>query len=275
MSLDLQYKLESASIYFQGGVRRWIIIFLGILLVLLMPFYFAGQALATFWSSSDWNSESIFYKEIFEPKTVPISDYRIDRSVSVPLGNNETVLYTTINNSKNQTIGYFPFVYRLQVLDATKKIVYESVETSYLLPGEVKYVIANPKNDQGYDLVVTTDPRTQPVLFNPQADNLAKNVQVETRNPVVNNNTDSDQLEVTALVKNKGLVEIRNLDILYIIRDARDRVVGIGEKQILNLRSGEERPISAMYPKPKYRTATRLEIRASVNYLDKENILIN
>jgi hypothetical protein len=272
---DLQYKLESASIYFQGGVRKSIIIFLGILLILLMPFYFFGQIMAGFWSNNSKNSQAIFYKEIFEPKNVLVSNYQIDRSVSVPLVNSETVLYTTINNTKNQTIGYFPFVYRLQVLDANKKIVYENVESTYLLPGEVKYIIANPKNDKGYDLVITKDPKTQPVLYNPQADNLAKSVMVQTRNPIVKNNPENDQLEMTALIKNNGLVEIRSLDILYIARDARDRVVGIGEKQIMNLRSSEEREISVIYPKPKYRKATRLEVRAFVNYLDKENIIVN
>lgn len=267
--------LETASIYFQGGVRRGIIIFLGIGLLFLAPVYFFGQLGSTVWSNLDVNPFRVENKQIVNPKVLLESDFTIDRSQLVPLINNETVLYTTINNKANSLIGYWPFVYRMQVLDNKGAIVEENIEKSYLLPGEVGYIVANPGNDLGTKLVVSPEPGTKAILYNPFNINLKDRINTQTiqiRNNTVTAIENSDQLEIRATLKNTDLIEIKGLDILYIIRDSRDKVVGIGKYKIDYLPPGTEKEFYLKYPKPRFRTATRLEVRPFVNYLDKNSV---
>lgn len=271
---NLSQNVETASLYFQGGVRRGIIIFLGICLLFLEPVYFLGQLGATVWANSDFNPNKITSKQIVNQKLISETDFSIDRSQLVPLVGDETVLYTTINNRSNTLIGYWPFVYRMQVLDNKGTIVEEKIETSYLLPGEVGYVIANPGNDLGTRLVISPEPETVPILFNPFGVSLRDRINVQVRNNSVTEIPNSDQLQITAILKNVDLVEIRALDILYIIRDSRDRVVGIGKYKIDYLAPGAEREFSLKYPKPKFRRAVRLDIRTFVNYLDKNSVFL-
>lgn len=271
---NLSRNVETASIYFQGGVRRSILVFLGIGLILLAPSYFLGQLVSTAWSNSDLNPSKIENKQIVNQKLILENNFSIDRSQLVPLINEETVLYTTINNRSNSVIGYWPFVYRLQVLDNKGTIIQEKIESSYLLPGEVSYIIANPGNNQGTRLVVSPEPESNPVLFNPFGSTLKDRVNIQVRNNSVTEKPNTDLLEIRAILKNVDLVEIKALNILYIIRDSRDRVVGIGKYKIDYLAPGTEKEFFLTYPKPKFRRANRLDIRTFVNYLDKNSVVL-
>jgi|694.fasta_scaffold45553_1 hypothetical protein len=265
--------LQSFLLYFQGGVRRKILIFLGICLVLLAPIYFLGQIGSTVWANVDLNPNKLQNKSIVLQKLIQENEFGIDRSQNVPLANNETVLYTTINNRQNPLIGYFPFTYRLQVLDKQGSVIENKIESSYLLPEEFKYIVASTGNDKADRLIVSTiEDESRPVLFNPYSINLASKVSLDVRNPTVLSDPNSTDLTISAYVKNNDLVDIKKLDVLYLIRDRRDRVVGVGQYQLEYLKAGEERFFSLKYPKPKFRTAVSLEVRPFVNYLDKNNL---
>ncbi len=268
--------LESFMLNFQNGVRRSVLIFAGIIIFLLIPVYFVAQGISAFWSVSEFNPNTIVYENIVNPKTTTIYNYRVDRSQNVPLINGETVLYTTINNNINQNVGYFPYHYRIQVLDSERSIVFENNYKSYILPGKVKYLIINPANDKGLTLNIIEEPKTQVVLFNKLANDFDEiSESIEVRNPQLKESSENkNQLEISGIIKNKSLVEIKEVDVLYIIRGTRDKVVGIGEQKISNLKPGEERLFFSFYPKPKYRRATKLDLRATVNYLDSSNFRI-
>jgi hypothetical protein len=62
------------------------------------------------------------------------------------------------------------------------------------------------------------------------------------------------------------------VDILYIIRDTRESVVGIGEYSFQGFFPDTERDMQLEYPKPLDRTASSVEIRVMVNYLDSSGI---
>ncbi len=132
--------------------------------------------------------------------------------------------------------------------------------------------MADPKNDRGSDLRVTTEPRTQAVNFNPESDTLSSRVNIDVRNPLVKETADGKALELTATLKNTDLVDLYNVDLLYIVRDNQDRVIGIGQLKVQNIFSGEEKNFFVTYPKPLFRRATKLEITPSVSYLDTNNI---
>jgi hypothetical protein len=270
---SLGNSVQNFSLYFQGGVRRKILIFLGICLILLAPVYFLGQLGSTLWANLDFNPNKLQKKSIVQKKLIQESDFGIDRSQIISLGNDETVLYTTINNRQNPLIGYMPFTYRLQILDKKGAVIEDRIESSYLLPGEFKYISASTGDNQGDRLVISNiEEESKPVLFNPFSLSLGENLKIDVRNPNLFVDPNSTDLTLSAFVKNNDLVDIKNLDILYLIRDRRDRVVGIGQYRLENLKSGEERFFSLKYPKPKFRTPVRLEIRPFVNYLDQNNL---
>jgi hypothetical protein len=270
---SLQYNLETASIHFQGGVRRGVFIFLGICLALLIPFYFLGQGMAGAWTTLSFSPGKIDYFDMKNPKTTKVYNYRVDRSQQVPLVG-ETVLYTTINNQANANIGYNPLTYTIQVLDIKGEIIYSQRQQDFLLPGEVGYIIANPGREGGYELKIIEEPQTKPILFNPLANNFSDILNyIDIRNPKIEE-MDEENLELTAILKNNSLVEIRKLEILYLVRGNRDRVIGIGKRVVENFLPGEERFFLAKYPKAKYRRARNLDVRVRVNYLDQENFII-
>ncbi|MEI6728458.1 MAG: hypothetical protein WCK98_02340 [bacterium] len=272
---SLSRQIETASLYFHGGVRRSVIIFAGICIVLMAPAFFLGQSLSAIWSTLPANPDHIQNKNIYIQKNLSENDYSIDRSQLVPLSTSGTVLYTTINNRQNQDYGYYPFVYRVQVLDIQNSIIYEKIEQSYLLPGDIKYVVVAPGDDRGVTLRVSTEPDTRTLLYNPQAINLSKRINVEVRNPTVTDGDGEASLVLRASIKNKDIVRLKIVDLMYLIRDNRDRVVGVGQYKLENLQPGEEREFYLTYPKPRYRRATRLDIRTFVNYLDDNNIVLN
>lgn len=270
---SLGNSVQNFSLYFQGGVRRKILIFLGICLILLAPIYFLGQLGSTLWSNVDLNPNKLQKKSIVQKKLIQENEFGIDRSQIISLANDETILYTTINNRQNPLIGYMPFTYRLQILDKKGAVIEDRIESSYLLPGEFKYISASTGDNQGDRLVISNIPEeSKPVLFNPFKMSLGENLKIEVRNPSLFLDPNSTDLTLSAFVKNNDLVDIKNLDILYLIRDRRDRVVGIGQYRLENFKSGEERYFSLKYPKPKFRTPVRLEIRPFVNYLDQNNL---
>lgn len=270
----LTRQIETASLYFQGGVRRSVVVFSLVVVVIVFPVYLVGQTAAALWFKAPFNPAGFQEKNLIRPYQIDQTEYTLARTQFVPLQGDETILYTTINNRANQEIGYDPFVYRLQVVNNVGAIVDEKIVNTYLLPGEVKYIIAEPESTQGSRLIISPLPETQPVKYNPEADNLAKRVNVEVRNPAVSENLSQTKLIIQADIKNNDLVNLRELDLLYIIRDDRDKIVGIGSFKLENMKPYEERKFNLEYPKPKFRRATRLEIRPSINYLDSSQVTI-
>jgi hypothetical protein len=274
---SLTNRVETASLYFQGGVRRSVLIFAGICILLVAPLYFFGQLAAQVWFQAPFNPAGFNPKNsLIQTKVVANNDYIIERTQFVPLIGGRTILYTTINNRQNQQVGYLPFIYRVQILNSEGSILSNEIKQSYLLPGEVKYIIQEVQDsdeETATELRVSTEPKTQGILYNPAEDNLAERINIEVRNPTISE-YNGDNLRLEALVKNDDLVKIRNLDLLYIIRDDRDRVVGIGEFRLEDVNPQEEREFSLVYPKPRFRTATRLEVRAFVNYLNQDNVVL-
>ncbi len=270
----LSDRIETASLYFQGGVRRWVVVFALISIILIIPIYYLGRSSSQLFFYLPFNTYGFEKKDLVDSKVIQINDFRLDRTQFVPLVNNETVLYTTVNNRSNSTIGYWPLVYRVQVLDKDGAILSDNIQSDYLLPGEIKYIVATSSDDLGATLNISTEPGTQSKIFNPATDNLAQRVNVEVRNPLVSEIEGSDDISLSAIIKNNDFVLLRRLDLLYIIRDDRDRVVGIGKFSLDNIEPYEERDFRLNYPKPRFRRPTRLDIRANVNYLDPNSVVL-
>lgn len=267
-----QYRLENLSIWFQGGVRRSFLIFAGIVLVLLAPTYFLGILASNFWfNTPSLNSRALDFSLKFRPKEIQEQEWIISDTQIVPLANKENTLYISINNKANPSIGYFPFVYTLQVLDANGRILSQEKKVSYLLPAEVKFISINTASAQAAKLNLIRENETRPVYYNPN-NQVLKQPDIRLVSQNLRDITYTPDLEISAVFKNEDKIKIGRVDILYLIRDAQQSVVGIGEYSFENFLPQTEREIKLRYPKPDGRSFKFLDIRWTVNYLDQKNL---
>lgn len=271
---NLQYKTENISLYFQGGVRRGVLIFLGISLILLAPFYFLGQLTSNIFDRLPINPNKSSDKNIVIPKTIVENPLEFGNTQVVPLVEDENSLYLTISNKTNLGIGFFPFVYTTQILSSEDTILSQQTTSSYLLPGDVKYIVANSLDKNGVKIKVIRQPQTQPVSYNPNQNLLLKEPKITRQSQNIEILKDGKSLAVKAVFKNEDQLLIKKVNILYIIRDGRESVVGIGEYSFANFAPNTEREVAIIYPMPRDRTPVSANVIASVNYLDKSNFVL-
>ena len=271
---NLHYKTENLSLYFQGGVRRPILIFAGICIFLLVPVYFLGQVTSNVWSGLDFNPTQFDNSGIVTKKDVQSNPYIIGETQVVRSVNGENTLYLTINNRTNEEIGYFPFVYTVQILQDDDTIISQETYRNYLLPGEIKYIVSTSRSSLGTQMRFIEEPETVAVNYNPNENNLLRSPNIEVRDAILTEK-DDQTLNMFMLFKNNDQVFIDTVDVLYLIRDTRGGVVGIGQYQFRGFVPDTERSVSLEYPKPVDREATTLELRPAVNYLDETNIFLN
>ena len=264
---SMQYRIENLSLAFQGGVRRGLIIFTGFCLVLTVPFYFSGQIAANWYRGAWFDS-----KNAVIPKNLNDSKYEVSETQIVPLATGESSLYISVSNKLTSTVGYYPWVYTLQITSKHGTLLDQQKYTSYLLPEEVKYLTLTTADPDAVKLSLVEEPETQKVFYNPDGNNNQKVPDIQIRNNLVIPSTTENTVKVSAILKNNTEFFIDKVDILYIIRDSRQSVVGIGRYNFSGFVAGSERIIEQNYPKPRDREATNLDLRWSVNYLDKNSI---
>jgi hypothetical protein len=266
----LQYQVENWSLYFQGGVRRGILIFMGICFLALTPVYFLGQLTSNLYRNTWFNEKTIFI-----PKTVNVQEVVISPTQLVPLVNNQNDLYVTASNKNNKTVGFWPWTYTVQILNANDQILSSETISTYLLPDDIKYIVARTSDPAGVKMrVIEEKTQNQTRLYNPEANKLLKLPNIEVRSPTVTNVPNSDKVRVKTVFKNNDNVNIKTVDVLYIIRDTRQSVVGIGTYSFNGFIAGSERELVLDYPAPRDREIQSADIRWTVNYLDGNQITL-
>ncbi len=266
---SFQYRIENLSLAFQGGVRRGVLIFTGVCLILLAPVYFGGQAAAGLFRQTWFDSSNAVI-----PKDLKENKYEVSTTQLVPLASGETALYISVSNKLNSTVGYFPWVYTLQVTSKDGTLLDQQRFTSYLLPEEVKYLTLNSADPTATTLSIIEEPQTQRVFYNPNANNNQKTPDIQIRNDQILPGKDQNSLKISAIFKNNTEFNIEKVDVLFLIRDSRQSVVGVGVYNFSGFEARSERIIELDYPKPRDREARFLDLRWSVNYLDKNSIVL-
>jgi hypothetical protein len=265
----LQYNVENFSLWFQGGVRRGILIFFVVSLALLAPFYFLGQFTSSLYKNVWFDS-----KNLFIPKTLDIKKYTISQSQVAPLINDQNDIYVSVDNKINPNIGYWPWVYTVQILDKNGTILSQETQESYLLPGDVTYIVGKNRDVGGTQIKIIEEPATQSVYYNPEANSILKKPDIEVLSSgFTESDTNKNEINIYAYFKNNDFVTIKSVDVLYIVRDTQQAVVGIGTYNFRGFTPGSERDMKIPYPKPKERVAKFIELRWFVNYLDSNSIV--
>jgi hypothetical protein len=261
------YRIENLSLWFQGGIRKNVLILLGVSLILLFPVYLVGNLGARIWDITPINLFKSDFGLVVNNIKLKRTDPAISKSQLIELINNENILYASINNSVNKNIGFSPLVYNVQILDKQKTIIKDEVKTTYLLPEEVKYISSNSFSG-GDEIKIKIDwDKTITKKYNPNTPNKFKNAKINIRNSSVAN-LENNNVRVYSILKNQENFEIKNLDVNYILRDSRDNIVGIGSYQFNGFAPNTEREIDLIFPKHKDKTATTLDLRYSINYFN-------
>lgn len=269
---NLQRRIENWSIYFQGGVRRGVIIFSIVCLILLAPLYFLGIFISSVWFSLPINAERFDTTQYFAPKFITENPIGISTTQVVDLKDGSKELYLTLDNKSNPQIGFYPFVYNLQVLDANGAALSNERRSTYILPGDIAYIVYNSPNGQANRLVLSRDQNsTVPVYYNPQSRRF-RNPQLRITNENFQIRTFTNDMTVRFTIRNEDQVNIGRVNILFTIRDTRESVVGIGDFVVENLRAGEQRDINIPYTQPLQREPRFVNIITQVNYLDADNL---
>jgi hypothetical protein len=260
---------------FRGGVHRWVFVYIVIGLILIFPFYILGQNASKLWFNVPFNSARFVNKDIINKNYLIQNDNKLkfdDVGLSDLLGD-QKLLYTFANNQTNKSFGYDPFVYKAQVLDENGKVLSETTEKTYILPGEATFLSAYSEDSNATNLKIIQLPETKQIKYNPLANPLLRKITLDVRDTRIIE-LDQSNLTLKASLKNIENIQIKKIDVVLIIRDSQDGIVGAKNFTFNNLSPQEERDIELIYPKPKNKNAASLDVRYSVNFLDPENIKV-
>ena len=252
--------------YGRGGFKTWVLIFCISGLVLIFPFYYLGGFVGKMYYNQPLKTDYV------NPKKNSIKDFKIGKTNIVPLVNGQQEIYTSIDNRQNPEIGYWPWIYRYQILNRDGIVIDENTVESFLLPNELKYLVVRDQTGKGRDIKIFQERSSRVISYNPNNPIFPKKPEIEIINQTgIEENPDKRSLKLTATIKNKDLVEISELSLTYIVRDTRQSIVGINNLKIFNLSPNEERQVDIpSYPKPVDRFPSVLEIRISANFLDEK-----
>lgn len=265
-------RLENIVLELQSGVRKWVLFVLGASILLSYPAYLAGIEISKLWFyKASINPYKLDNRQIVMDRKVMQNEVIVDTVNSVELINGQKVIYTFLDNRQNMNIGYNPFVYQLQIVDKDQKVLSDETRKTYLLPGQAKYISATTSLLDAASILVKKLPESSFVEYNPDANNFLKNPDIEIREKTVEPK-DKDNLTLKVSLKNTTNLIIKDLDMIILIRDSLDSITGIQDYRISGFLPGENREIKIDYPKSKTRTAKTLDVRYSVNYLQRDSL---
>lgn len=265
----LQHSVENFSIFFQGGVRRGILIFLGVCILLLAPFYYIGQFTAL-GVRGLWLDETL----TINPKQFGFQPLQYSESRKTTLANGQQDLYVSVDNKRNKTIGFYPYVYSLQVVDKDGGLIKEETREEYILPEDIKFITVRDQSGRGDKLVITEERGTTPINFNALANPLQKTPEIVVSNESIEE-IDGDRYVIRALFNNQDKQRIEKVDVIYFIRNRNQEVIGIGTGSFSGFTTNETRGFEAVHPKNASDKAQFVEVRWSVNYLDEDILKFN
>lgn len=273
---SVEHIAENLVLELQSGIRKWVFIAFCVSIILAYPSYLSAISLVNFWFTTSFNSNHFVAKNIVMSKVLTENELRLDTSNYVDLTNGKRLIYTFIDNRANRDLGYYPFIYKKQVTDRNNNLLVDNIETTYLLPGEAKYISAYTENQNAVAIKIEKQTSSKPTDYNPKAGVNIKNIELQIRDKsVFAKSNDKNTLTLRTSIKNPTSFMIKTVDLVMLIRDSQDSIIGVQNYSFNGLLPDEEREVIVDYPAPKNRTPKSLDVRYTINYLDESNIVAN
>jgi len=214
-----------------------------------------------------------FQKDIVIPKTIKANPYSIGESRVIDLNNGQKILYLLVSNKDNPDIGFYPWSYTYQVLSASGEVLEQrSVFDDFLLPDEQTYIVVYTSNPQAVSLRIQLDEvNTNLVPYNRESPNFLKKPNIVQRRGIVNDDPKKDFYEVSLLFKNDDTVDVKTVNVLYLLRSDDGQIVGMNKSVLSGFLANTEREITVLdLPKPRRALTNKplLEVVLRINYLD-------
>ena len=258
--ISAEHIAEDLILEIQSGIRKWVFVTFCVCIILAYPSYLVSTRLVNFWFTSTWNSDRFVAKDIVIPKILTENELRLDTSNYVDLVNDKRLIYTFIDNRANQNIGYYPFVYKKQIIDRNNNLLVDSLETTYLLPNESKYISAYTDNKNAVAIKIEKQPASKLVEYNPNAKTNFKNIELQIRDKsVFFKDADKKTLTLRTSIKNPTNFIIKTINLAMLVRDSQDGIIGVQDYSFNGLLPNEEREVIVDYPAPKNRTPKSLD----------------
>lgn len=260
---DFQYKLENLSLYFQGGVRRSIIIFSVVLLILVFPTYYVGKFISGLTAKSYLNLDSFALDS-----KLNIKDYIIGKTQMAYLHDGSAVLYAAVQNKQNRDVGFYPWNYSIQIFDKNGAILSpKETFSSFLLPDDNKYIVVKAPAGAA-NMTVLEEAGTQRVIYNANANPLltVPNITVQNNKVLVNSATKT--MSISSVLRNEDRRFISTIDVTYFVRDSQESILYVGTSSFNGFVAGADREFSVPnLPLPQKGDPKSVDVRWSVNYL--------
>lgn len=264
---EFGYKVEEMKLRTFWGVRKIVWIFIIIFVLLWIPAYLTGKGLA-----------DLYYKpkikdiNIVVQKDIKYPEYYVGDTEVLLLGNNQRDLYVKVSNKLTTDVGYSPWVYTYQLTDKLGTVLKEDVINSYLLPNNEKYIIVTTDDANAAKInIINNRESSFPVEYDENYTKFSDLPEIKIYNKKAEDNIlDSNYLDLSCQIRNDSDTLIKKVEVLFIMRDKLQEIIGITKIVVPKLDAGEQKDVVFKnYPKPTFKEVSILDIRTSYNYLDE------
>jgi hypothetical protein len=270
----LEYRIEKYRVDKFLGIKKIVWAASGIMLVLMVPFYFTGVLIAKY-SIHNASTQRVIRRSEVQPK------YTIEEGPTLTYSSGTRGFYSIINNRNNSetsSIGYYPWVYNWVLEDSTNNILEKGTKVSYMLPNTEFYVIGPVTEKPALRYKIETDiVKSVPVSFSIQSSQYKEvpTITVINRKQPTLSADNSDSITLGFTLRNATSYNIGAVDAFFTIRNLDSKIIGVGQYTLTNLKAGEIQPVTLTYPNPDLGTNTNIEVLPLVNYLDEENLVLS
>ena len=202
-----------------------------------------------------------------EPDQGPVyQDLEVEEFTLLELGNDRVDLVAEIHNP-NPNVGLEEFQYQfLLEKDDEQEII---TGTSYITPGVPRRYVAEINYlYSGYDLIDVTVTQTSPWE---QLGRIADPSLVVRNTNLFVDDRPGNTRTLSATITNRSLYNIRNVDLIGVIRNQEDEITAINTNRVRDITENEARDFEMIWNTPiPEEDIDRKDIFWSVNILDQE-----
>ncbi len=252
-------------------LTTWITVIL--LSLLVKPFY---ENVAPFIAGVYFDN-FVAKQDIVIPKMITAEPYVIGPTQVIDLVNGQKVLFVSVNNKVNPNVGFFPWVYTYQVLSETGEVLEQrTIFDEFLLPDEQTYIVVYTTNPRAARLRIQLDEINSILIpHNPDSPNFSQPPKIVQRQATLTENPNGDSYKINILFRNDDRFDVKQIDVIYLLRDQNGEVVGINKSILTGFLAGTDREIPVVdLPKPKKQLDRKpfLEVIVRINFLNPETL---
>lgn len=199
-------------------------------------------------------------------KDINAQDLKIEEKYFVYGNNNQFDVMAKISNPNNQ-YGAGKFNYNFQLVDQSGVVLAQKNGTSFILPGESKYVIELnlPSSTSPYTVKFDiTDVEWEEFLeyAEPKLNIYSKDYSEEV-----------DKGVVFGLLRNESYFDFNSIEIDIVLRDADGKPLALGKNEMRTVKSQEQRDFKLFWPYRFGGEVQNVEVKAEANVFDSDNFI--